>query len=148
MITASELAKRLAANARDVCAMLLPNGKREGGYWLAGSVNGEAGKSLRVCLQGDKCGVWADFNGTERGDLLDLWRLTRNLSVVTAIKQVRLYLGITSPKFVASTPVKFASFNKNKLKLIEINSPVFQYLTQQRKLSADTLKQFRIGEKK
>jgi twinkle protein len=72
-VKAAELAALLARDAEGVARMLLPNGKREGHEWRAGSTDGEAGKSLGVHLTGAKAGVWCDFATGENGDLLDLW---------------------------------------------------------------------------
>ena len=40
MSTASELSRRLAAQAEAVCRAYLPNGRRHGRYWIAGDVTG------------------------------------------------------------------------------------------------------------
>lgn len=143
MMTASGLAKRLAQKAKDVCALLLPRGNQEDETWCAD----EEGKIFRIGLSGDQQGVWIDPENNKARDLLDLWCIKRNLSLSAARKQVCQYLGITTPQFSASTPLKLASFNENKLKLIEFNSPTFQYLTKEKKLSQQTLSAFRVGEK-
>lgn len=44
----NEVSSRLAQEAEAVAGMLLPNGKRQGPEWVAGSVEGEAGESLKV----------------------------------------------------------------------------------------------------
>ena len=42
-ISVSEIARRLADHAEDLCRELLPNGRRDGSEWRCGSINGEAG---------------------------------------------------------------------------------------------------------
>lgn len=91
----SEIAERLAAQASEVAAYLLPNGRKHGPEWQVGSVAGEAGKSLSVRLTGAKRGVWKDFATGEGGDLIDLFMATRGVSVAEAIREAKQYLGIT-----------------------------------------------------
>lgn len=94
-MTPREIAERLAQDVESVCSTLLPNGKRVGHEWCCGSVSGEAGDSLKVRLTGTKAGVWRDFAGNDKGgDLLDLWRVTRNVRMVDAIRDAKQFLGI------------------------------------------------------
>ncbi len=104
MITAKEVAHRLAGNAEAVAMRLLPGGQREGREWVCGSVAGESGKSLKVCLSGERAGLWADFAGGDSGDLLDLWAAVRRVSIADALKEARDYLGIQAPAFAGSSP--------------------------------------------
>ena len=53
---ASDLARRLADFAEAVCRYYLPNGRRQGRYWLVGDVQGSKGQSLYVRLAGDAAG--------------------------------------------------------------------------------------------
>ena len=69
---AARLSQQLADRIEDLCATLLPAGRRVGHEWKVGSVQGEAGKSLGIHLAGDKAGVWCDFATGEAGDALDL----------------------------------------------------------------------------
>ncbi len=71
---ASDLARRLAESAEAVCRYYLPNGRRQGHYWMVGDVLGSKGQSLYVHLTGQRCGRWTDAATGERGDLLDLIR--------------------------------------------------------------------------
>ena len=45
-----EIARRLAENAEAVCRHYLPNGRREGRYWLVGNIRGAPGRSLYLLL--------------------------------------------------------------------------------------------------
>lgn len=72
-----DLARRLAARADDVCRHYLPNGRKVGGYWIAGDARGAKGRSLYVRLTGPlsgkgAAGKWSDPATAEHGDLLDL----------------------------------------------------------------------------
>jgi hypothetical protein len=63
----------LASSAREFCAYLFPNGKYVGGEYVVSSLAGEPGKSLKICLTGEKTGLWKDFATGESGNnLLDL----------------------------------------------------------------------------
>ncbi len=75
-MTPSELSDLLWNQVDRVARYLLPNGKKEAHEWVAGSVNGESGKSLKVNLAGKK--VWQDFAEGSGGDLLDLWVAVRD----------------------------------------------------------------------
>lgn len=90
-----QLSMRLNARAEMVCRELLPNGVRRYGRWECGSVRGEAGSSLKVEVQGDRCGVWADFaSGEKGGDLLDLWMAVRGVTLVRAMEEAAAFLGV------------------------------------------------------
>lgn len=93
-MNARELAERLAEQAADVAAMLLPNGRRHGQEWKAGSVSGEAGGSLSVRLSGAKRGVWKDFATGQGGDLLDLFAARRGCGIGEAMHEAAAYLGV------------------------------------------------------
>lgn len=107
MMTPHELNQRLVGMVDTVAAHLLPNGRLEGHNWCAGSVNGEPGRSLRVCLQGHKAGVWTDFSSNEKGgDLLSLWQQCRGLSFADTLKDVREYLGVQEVNELYTPPRK------------------------------------------
>jgi len=64
--SASQLAHRLARNAEAVCRYYLPNGRRQGRYWLVGDVFNTPGRSLFVRLHGpdsgkDAAGKWTEY---------------------------------------------------------------------------------------
>ncbi len=85
--TASELARRLAANAEAVCRHYLSNGYRQGRYWLVGDVGNTPGSSLYVRLHGPEAGQgaagkWTDAATGEHGDLLDLIAANRRIDAV------------------------------------------------------------------
>jgi len=63
---ASELARRLAADAEAVCRRYLSNGSRQGRYWLVGDARNAPGRSLFVRLAGPEtgkgaAGKWTDY---------------------------------------------------------------------------------------
>lgn len=88
-MTATELGRLLAERAEQTAQFLLPGGKRHGREWLAGSIHGEAGSSLKVVLDGSKAGMWRDFAGgdDEKGDMIALWRLARGVTLSQACQE-------------------------------------------------------------
>jgi len=144
-----KISAMLSQRAEEVTSYLLPKGKREGNEWRVGSIGGEEGKSLGVHLVGEKSGVWSDFATGDSGDLLDLWRLTRKISLKEALADAQKYLGIDQPTFEESKQKKFSRPPVEKANPINsLQSPALQYLTTERKLSFDTVKEFKVGERK
>lgn len=140
----SEIKRRLADRAIDVASMLLPNGKKEGHEWRAGSIDGEPGKSLGVHLSGQKAGVWADFNTGETGDLLDLWGKARGLSLVQALDAAREFLGVERPQ--AFRPVPKVYTRPLRPSCVAPQGRVLDYLTEDRNIPAEVLARYKIGE--
>src|SRR5690348_7880982 len=93
----TEIKRALADRVQSVAEFLLPHGRKEGPEWRCGSIGGEKGRSLGVHLTGEKRGVWADFNGGEGGDLLDLWVAAKGVSLPVAIEEARAWLGLSRP---------------------------------------------------
>lgn len=92
----AELKARLNARVLAVVAYLLPNGRKDGHEWRAGSIAGEPGQSLGVHLSGPKVGLWCDFSiGEEQsGDLIDLWCAAHRVDLPTALAEIKQWLGI------------------------------------------------------
>ncbi len=143
--TAKEVSLLLAQRAEEIAKYLLPNGKHTGNEWCAGSVIGEAGESLKVHLNGEKSGVFCDFATGEAGDLLDLWRLNRNISLLEAISQSKQWLGIGPPYFDAYTPKKYVKPKVGKIAPARVTEAVKKYLVDERKLTEQILMDFQVG---
>lgn len=94
MSRASELARRLGANAEAVCRHYLPKGRRQGRYWICGDAQGTPGRSLYVRLSGERAGKFCDTATSEHGDLLDLIALNRGLDFHTALDEARNFLSL------------------------------------------------------
>lgn len=69
---AADVARMLAADMSGLVVELLPAARRQGREAVVGSVHGEQGASLSICLDGARAGLWADFSGGGGGDALDL----------------------------------------------------------------------------
>jgi twinkle protein len=142
-MNARDIARLLADRAVDVAAHLLPGGKRHGKEWKTGSVNGEAGQSLSVCLSGEKRGVWADFASGEGGDLLDLWVACRCTSMAEAIREAKQYLGVRDT--LPQPPAKTYRRPERQASCVTPKAGARDWLLG-RGLAADTLAAFKIGE--
>jgi hypothetical protein len=94
-MTPAELKPLLLARTREVVQKLLPNGKEHGNEWLIGSTGGEAGKSMRIRLEGDHAGLWLDWDSGQKGDIIELWKLVRGLSFKEALKEIHEFLGLS-----------------------------------------------------
>jgi twinkle protein len=147
LMTAKEIAQQLAQRTEEALRYLLPNGKKEGNEWKVGSIDGEIGKSLCVCLSGEKAGIWCDFATGQRGDLLDLWSATRRLPIGEALKEASHWLGIVPVRFVPSQPHNFKKPLSREWTYLSSSSPVTMYLLQERKLTLETLTAFKIMQK-
>lgn len=139
-----EIKRRLAERALDVAAKLLPNGRKEGHEYRAGSVAGEKGQSLGVHLSGNKAGVWSDFNSGETGDLIDLWMAARKISLTAALDEARDFLGMTRP--VPYRDPKPAYTRPPKPHCVAPKAAVLDYLTVERNLPRAVLDAYKIGE--
>jgi hypothetical protein len=92
-----ELHASLAARAEQVCAHLLPGGKRVQKRWQCGGVDGGPGKSMDVEIEGEKAGVFHDRATGETGRLLKLWQLNRGLDFKDAVAAAADFVGMGPP---------------------------------------------------
>jgi len=73
----------------------LPNGIREGNEFCVGSRHGEAGRSMKVRLTGDKAGVWSDFSDDAGGnDMISLYAYIHRVGAGKACAELAGELGI------------------------------------------------------
>lgn len=150
ILSAKDISERLAREAERVCRHLLPGGKLESGNWRVGSLAGEPGQSLGVQVTGSRAGIWADFahGGEEaKGDLLDLWVAVKSVSLSIAIKEAKEWLGIYDPA-ASNPPQQYAKpfFPKNIQRPKDTQTDVEKYLTEERKLSRETILAFSVAE--
>lgn len=144
---AKEISQQLAQRAEDIARYLLPNGKKSGAEWRVGSVHGESGESLGVHLTGEKAGVWSDFADGISGDLLDLWSATRHITLSEAIKEAARYLGISLPLFEAHKPSNYVKPKPKNTTALTESSPAMNYLLNERKLTIETIRAYKIDER-
>jgi hypothetical protein len=92
------LKNRLTNDTEAVCRAYLPEGWRQGRYWIAGDVQGNPGRSMWVNLAGPHRGNWTDAASAEYGDLLDLIRLNKGLSTMReTLDEARRFLNESRP---------------------------------------------------
>jgi twinkle protein len=98
----------LREHVMELAQYLFPNGKREGVHWCVGSINGEQGKSFKICIAGEKATLWGDFAdlGRHSRSLLDLWMAARNVDFSTALREAAEWLGQLPPDVAAQSPRK------------------------------------------
>lgn len=146
---ARDVSMRLAERAESVAAYLLPGGVREGNCWRTGSVDGDKGRSLKVVLTGERAGRWCDHaSDTDHGDLLDLWCATRHTGLREAIEEAKEWLGIREPvKIKPAAPARIKAPEPAKgVHRLNQKGAVFEYLTEQRKITPDVLDRFCVAE--
>ena len=71
----------LNERAEDLARQIFPRGVEMGGFYCVGSIQGEAGKTLKIRTRGDRQGTWADYacdpsDRAGKGDMLKLIQLT------------------------------------------------------------------------
>lgn len=140
---AREISLLLAQDVLKVASYLLPNGKKVNNEWRCGDVFGNPGKSLSVVLSGNKAGLWCDFaTNNKGGDLLDLWKTCKNVSLKTAMLEACNWLNVGySPKI--STPHK-KTFRKPNFKMGKIINPKSGDYFANRCIFASTLKHYHV----
>jgi len=109
LLSASELAARLAHRAEAVCRHYLPGGRLRGNYWICGDVQGTKGRSLHVHLAGQRAGRFSDMATGEYGDLLDLIMLNRDCGFGEACAEARAFLGQPLPPLQRTGAAKAGS---------------------------------------
>lgn len=147
-MTPSELSDQLWNQVERVAKYLLPNGKRESHEWVAGSINGESGKSLKVNLAGKK--VWSDFAEGTAGDLLDLWVAVRDCGLHQAMTEAKEFLGIKDDDhhFSAKQQKKFSRPDRKKVaSYLTKTEKHIEYLAT-RGISAETAKLYEVASAK
>jgi len=143
---AKEISNRLSLMAEETAKYLLPNGKIRGDEFYVGSINGEVGESLKIKVRGEKKGVFCDFASNQKGDLLDLWALTKNVSIEVAIREVKGWLNLNEYELVTtSAPV----FNKPFIPAphLSANEETLHYLIYKRKLTKQSIDKFKLGSR-
>lgn len=167
MIDGSVIKNMLCQRIKETCRHLLPNGSEFGGEWTASNVRDISSKtpgkntgSLRVAMVGSKVGSWMDHGDpSQKGDILQLWMATRNVTFVNAVKESADFLGYrpVNPPFKknignnpppSSRPEKLDDKQTEHLKPIIEGSRPWKWLVEERKLSPETIRAYGIGQGK
>ena len=149
-MNAFDVKTRLSNEAEAVCRELLPIGRRQGRYWLAGSVAGDPGESLKVYLGGPKAGTWRDYDKPEDyGDLLDLWGKTKGIPFSETFAEAKRWLGIPNINnhiYRPKTRARSSRPGTQHLEALNPNGEAVKYLTNDRGLNVDTLRKYGVRE--
>lgn len=139
----NEIKRALNQRVGQVCEHLIPGGKRHGHEYETANTGGGKGRSLKVCLAGEKLGVWADFASGESGDLIDLWQTVRGCTRVDALREACAWMG-TEMKFHAYNGPKTFTRPQPAGQAPSPESAVAKYLTKQRGLTREVLDLYRV----
>lgn len=140
-----ELSAKLNDSMLATLRHLLPAGVVNGQEYCVGGIDGEKGQSLRIHMSGAKAGVWSDFSsGDSGGDLVDLWMAVRNQSLIEAMDDIRSWLGVERPTFVAPKKEYQPPAKPQGIKKVADNYDVTDYL-HKRGLTDETMAAFRIA---
>jgi twinkle protein len=135
--------RMLADRAQSVAEMLLPNGRKEGQEWRAGSTAGEKGQSLGVHLSGQKAGIWQDFSTGEGGDLLDLWIAAKGGTLPEALDAARNWLGLSRPEPYRQPTRTYT--RPNKPVCTPLRGHPLDYLREDRNIPGDILAKYKVA---
>lgn len=141
MANAKEVSSMLANRAEYVAMHLLPHGRRQGKEWAVADVSGKKGDSMKVCIAGNKAGVWSDFAAGQVGDLLDLWASVKGLSFIQALTEAKEFLGVRDPEFTAP---KKTFTRPSKPVRNDLQGDLLGYMENVRKIHTKTLAKYNI----
>ncbi|MDR2341330.1 MAG: hypothetical protein LBD72_03320 [Puniceicoccales bacterium] len=93
MFDSAAIKEALAAGAADFCFHLFPGGNVRYGKFHIGNLQGDAGKSLVITVDGDRAGMWKDFaTGDGGSNLIELLRQNRKYSFSEACHEASQWL--------------------------------------------------------
>lgn len=102
---------------------LYPYAVKDNGDYVIGSLKGESGKSMRICLTPPKAGLWFDFATGEGGQLTTL--VSKRMEITPALAKEWLHSFISQNKLHATATIKetpaktaFDAKQQENLKLI------------------------------
>jgi len=140
-----QISQMLASRVEEVCAWLLPGGRRNGAEYRCASVSGGDGDSLGVNLMG-KPGVWKDFAGSEKGgDLIDLIMAAHGVNKGEAVRAAKDWLGIKEDRPEFFPKQRAYKLPERPKTLTAPKSEMVEYF-KARGISEKTLKAYRVGE--
>ena len=131
---AKRIRELLLARVAELAPYLFPNGHREGKHWRVANINGDAGDSFDICIEGAKAGWWGDFADSERHSrsLIDLWMRSRGVNFKTALQEAAQWLGFELSGRSEFKRGTFPTLNKaiawmaKKLKMREVRRDIYQ----------------------
>lgn len=144
-MNATQAATMLKERAAEYVTHLLPNVVIRGSEAYVGSLGGEEGKSLKICVSGKNVGRWSEFAGVEQGDLIGLTIHVKKYTVFQAVEEAQKFLGVSNVSSIAQPKKIYVRPRKNSdLKPLIDHVEGFKYLHDVRGISTDTINQFEI----
>jgi twinkle protein len=155
-----EVEAKLTERAPQVAQHLLPYGRREGGEWVCGNLNGQPGNSLKVNVS-NRPGVWCDFADSGKGGktLMSLWCSVRGRPFRECIMEAKNFLGIRDGfqnRKVANYPAPLVNPDPSggrkvsetwaKCSPLIEGGPVWKYLVDRRRLDPQAIVAYDIRE--
>jgi Bifunctional DNA primase/polymerase, N-terminal len=89
-IDACKLKEKLLQVLPEYAEMLVPDGRRVGDRWVAGSIDGGEGKSFSINLATGVCGDFAE--DARMYDPIGLWMRVHGVDFLTALREIRTWL--------------------------------------------------------
>jgi hypothetical protein len=102
-----DLKNALAPRAEEVAAWLYPEGKRVGGFWVVGDIEGRPGDSFKVNLTGKWAGMareWADGVEGKPVSLIDCYMVRCNCTFPQAVEDLADWMRVPSSSYRAPAP--------------------------------------------
>lgn len=148
-MTPSKLSELLSIQAESVCRYLLPGGKRKTADWVCGGLKGGSGDSLRVKIGGEetkRIGVWKDTTtGKEGNDFVDLWISARNVSLRSAISEIKTYLDIGMSGESSRPKREYPASSKPKCESIKPDTKCHEFMVS-RRLNSNVVSAYKIAK--
>ena len=153
----NQIKAMLNQRAQDVCELLLPGGKVEKNNYVIGDIHGTSGQSLKIGISGEKCGIFHDFAdpAVKGNNLLELWRQVKGVPFRDALQQAKGFLGVRDDAWQRASGRQRANGGaqqrghrklEDELKPVMEGSPVWKWLTEERKIGPETIRTYKIGE--
>jgi hypothetical protein len=123
-MTIRDLRSVLNQHAAQFVLWLYPKGSRSGREWKVGSLQGEPGHSLSICIAGPKTGVFHDFaTGAGGRDLLDLYCKAKMVSISEGIRGCFEWLNDNGHTSESHRPIPVRESNQLKPSASDIYLP-------------------------
>lgn len=148
---ANELNQALKGRMEEVVTHLYPSAKKKGNVMTLGDIQGNAGDSLQIYVNGPHVGMWVDraSSGDKGGTPLWLWKTARGISYVDAIKEAKEWAGIKDDSYSVKrqTPKTYAKLEKKGLGIKPIENEAIAYLHETRGIELSVLDAYKVSSK-
>ena len=143
---ASEIRQAITPQIEQIIKDTFPAAKKKGADYRIGSIDGDPGESMSISCSGEGFGKWQDFSTGEKGDIIDIIKITQGVEYKSALK----YL---AQKYTSLKPV--ASLLKDSRKqvfktvdpreyLAPLSLNLIKYAKEERDISEPTLRRYKV----